>query len=131
MKHLKPVASAAMLTTLVISALSCSGNPERNAPGVRVGNGIRASCIPETVAQRRAAMAGAVDPGLRLKVALQLPLRNQPELTQLLHDLYDPRSPRYHKYLSVSEFTDRFGPTAADYKKVVAWAKSKGLSVTN
>lgn len=75
-------------------------------------------------------MTGMADPNLRLKVALQLPLRNQAELTQLLHDLYDPRSPQYHKYLSVAEFTERFGPTAADYKKVVAWAKSKGLRVT-
>jgi xanthomonalisin len=83
------------------------------------------------VAKRRAALTGTVDPGQRLKVALQLPLRNQAELTQLLHDLYDPQSPRFHKYLSVSEFTDRFGPTAADYIKVVAWAKSHGLTVTN
>ena len=99
-------------------------------PAGKVGYGIRAPCIPDAVAQRKVAMAGAVDPKQPLKVAFQLPLRNQAELTQLLHDLYDTTSPRFHKYLSVSEFTARFGPTVADYKKVVSWAKSQGLSVT-
>ncbi|MBV8803404.1 MAG: hypothetical protein JO042_00125, partial [Sinobacteraceae bacterium] len=75
-------------------------------------------------------MTGAVDLRQSLKVALQLPLRNQAQLTQLLHDLYDPKSPRYHQYLSVSAFTRQFGPTAADYNEVVAWARSHGLTVT-
>jgi subtilase family serine protease len=75
-------------------------------------------------------LLGTTNPQQRLKLAFQLPLRNQAELTQLLRDLYDPSSPSFHRYLSVSEFTDRFGPTAADYKKVVAWAKKKGFSVT-
>jgi xanthomonalisin len=131
MKRLELVASIVTAAIAVLGTISCSSNPPPpQVAGVRVGNGIGASCIPEAVASRRAALAGAADPHERLTVALQLPLRNQPELSQLLHDLYDPRSPQFHKYLSVSEFTDRFGPTAADYKKVVAWAKSKGLAVT-
>ncbi len=50
-----------------------------------------------------------LDPQQRLKLALHLPLRNQAELTRLLHDLYDPKSPKFHKYISVAEFTERFG----------------------
>ncbi len=30
----------------------------------------------------------------------------------------------------MSEFTDRFSPTAADYEAVIAWAKANGFSVT-
>jgi len=135
MRHLKLAVLAAIMASLVLGTLSCSSNPppprgSRNLPGVTMGYGIRAPCIPDEVAKRRAALTGTVDPRQRMKVALQLPLRNQAELTQLLHDLYDPHSRQFHKYLSVSEFTDRFGPTAADYKKVVAWAKSQGLTVT-
>ncbi len=133
MKHLN--LGAALIGTLgVLGAVSCSSVPPSsqagNAPGVTVGNGIRASCIPAAVANRRAPLTGTVDPALRLQLALQLPLRNQPQLTQLLHDLYDPKNPRYHQYLSPSEFTERFGPTVADYRKVVSWAKSKGLTVS-
>ncbi len=57
-------------------------------------------------------MTGAVDPRQSLRLALQLPLRNQAELTQLLRDLYDPKNPNFHKYLSVTTFTERFGATA-------------------
>jgi len=86
--------------------------------------------VPAAVADGKAAMIGACDLQQRLKLALQLPLRNQAELTQLLHDLYDPKSRNFHRYVSVSEFTERFGPAAADYRKVVAWAKANGLTVT-
>jgi subtilase family serine protease len=86
--------------------------------------------LPDAVANGKAAMISAVGPQQRLKLAIQLPLRNQAELTRLLQDLYDPKSPNFHKYMSVPEFTKRFGATAGDYQTVVAWAKAYGLTVT-
>ena len=65
----------------------------------------------------------------QLRLALTLRLRNQPELMALLHDLYDPGSPRYRQFLSVEEFTEQFGPTVDDYKKVMDFATSYGLTV--
>ena len=134
MKHLK-VAASLNLAILGLCTLSCSSVPppqreSGNAPTTAVRRGVLAPCLPEAVATRRAAMTSAVGPQQRLKIAIQLPLRNQAELTQLLHDLYDPKSPNFHKYISVSTFTQRYGPTADDYKKVVAWAKAKGLIIT-
>jgi subtilase family serine protease len=35
--------------------------------------------------------------------------------------------PLYQRYLSVSEFTARFGPLVKDYKAVAAYAKANGL----
>ncbi|HYM05299.1 MAG TPA: FG-GAP-like repeat-containing protein [Terriglobales bacterium] len=66
-----------------------------------------------------------------LRLALTLRLRNQGELQALLHDLYDPQSPSYRQFLTVEEFTDRFGPTVADYDRVAQFAKSNGLTVTH
>jgi len=74
--------------------------------------------------------AGTVDLQQPLRLAIQLPLRNQGELTRLLHNLYDPKNANFHKYLSVDEFTERFGATARDYNKVVAWVQARGLTVT-
>ena len=126
MQHLKVSATvAASLAVLV----SCSSAPTGNYPVAARERGILAACLPNEVADRQAPLLGSASPQQRLKLALQLPLRNQDELTQLLRDLYDPSSPSFHKYLTVSEFTERFAPTAADYKKVVAWAKKKGFSV--
>src|SRR5215472_13014015 len=122
MQHLKVSAAVASLAVLVsCSSSPPSHTPTRNRPAAAAERGILAECLPHEVADRQAPLLGASNPQQRLKLAFQLPLRNQAELTQLLRDLYDPGSPSYHKYLSVSEFTERFGPTAADYRKVVAW----------
>jgi subtilase family serine protease len=135
MKHLR-IAVSVVITSLVAAGIgSCSSAPPppdsaRTARGVTVGYGIRASCIPAPVAERSAALTGATDPRQRMTLALQLPLRDQAQLTQLLNDLYNPTSRRFHQFLSVSQFTERFGPTAADYDNVVKWAKSRGLEVT-
>jgi subtilase family serine protease len=133
MKNFK-VAATVVNLAIMSCGISCSSVPpsptrSRNVPAV-AGQAALASHLPDAVANGKAAMTGTVSPKQRLAFALQLPLRNQPELTQLLHDLYDPQSPHFHQYLSVSEFTERFGATAADYNTVVAWAKANGLTVT-
>jgi xanthomonalisin len=131
MKHLKIAASIVNLAILI----SCSSAPPaptgpRHAPAAAVGRPMLAPNCPDAVVNGQAATTGAVSLRQRLKLAIHLPLRNQADLTRLLHDLYDPKSPNFHKYMSVSGFTARFGPTAADYNKVVAWAKANGLNVT-
>ena len=65
---------------------------------------------------------------LRLNIAL--PLRNESELDDLLQELYDPQSPSFHQFLSVQEFTERFGPTEEDYAAVIRFAEQNGLTVT-
>ena len=132
-----PQASAPLFrwatATLVLFVASCSSTPPpplQMRPAAMGERGVLASCLPRAVATREAAILGSARSQQQLKLEIQLPLRNQAELTGLLRDLYDPRSPNFHKYLSVSAFTERFGPAAADYRKVVAWAKSKGFNVT-
>jgi len=66
-----------------------------------------------------------------MRLAISLPLRNQQQLTELLQQLYNPASPNYHHFLTVAEFTAQFGPTQADYAKVIAFAQAHGLSVTH
>ncbi|TMC89729.1 MAG: hypothetical protein E6J10_00825, partial [Chloroflexi bacterium] len=46
-----------------------------------------------------------------LQMSVGLKVRNQDQLNTLLHDLYNPSSPRYHQFLSVDEFAQQFGPT--------------------
>ena len=128
MKHLKVAASIVNLAIFVSCGISCSSIPPPSAAAG--GHAMLAPHLPVAVANGQAAMTGAVSPQQSLNLAIHLPVRNQAELTQLLHDLYDPKSPSFHKYLNVSEFTKRFAVTAADYNAVVAWAKSNGLTVT-
>jgi subtilase family serine protease len=64
---------------------------------------------------------------LRLDVVLAL--RDPGGLDSFLEDLYNPSSPFYRHFLTVPEFTERFGPTQADYDAVVGFAKSNGFKV--
>ncbi len=67
----------------------------------------------------------------RISLAIMLPLRNQAELDDLLQELYDPYSSFYRQYLTVQEFTERFGPARDDYNAVVRFAEASGMTVTN
>jgi subtilase family serine protease len=61
---------------------------------------------------------------MRVGVAIGHP---HPQAEQaLLHDLYDPQSPSYHRFLTPRQYSQRFGP---DAKPVAAWLKQNGLHV--
>jgi subtilase family serine protease len=85
--------------------------------------------VPPAVQRHEAAVVGRLPASQPLAVAVGLPLRNRDELQRLLDDLSDPASPRYRHFLGVAEFTERFGPTAADYAAVVRFAEQQHLVV--
>jgi subtilase family serine protease len=72
---------------------------------------------------------GALPPSTRMDLAIALPLRDRQSLTNLLQQLYDPGSPNFRQYLSVEEFTQRFGPSEEDYQKVIDYVSKQGLQV--
>jgi subtilase family serine protease len=65
-----------------------------------------------------------------LSLDLVLPLSDPAGLDSFLADIYNPGSPNFHHFLSVAEFTAKFGPTQADYDTVLAYAKANGLKVS-
>jgi subtilase family serine protease len=75
-------------------------------------------------------LLGALPDTQSLRLNIALPLRNESELDTLLQRLYDPQDPLFHQFLSVEQFTERFGPTAEDYAAVVQFAQDNGLTVT-
>ena len=87
------------------------------------------SHVPEAVASGIAPLVGHLPGTQRLSLAISLPLRSEGELDDLLQQLYDPQSPSYHQYLSVQEFTDRFGPARADYAALLRFAQGNGLTI--
>jgi subtilase family serine protease len=78
----------------------------------------------------RALWKGRLPSSAEIMAAVSLPLRNQQELEELLRRLNDPADPLYGNFLTSQEFTDRFGPTQADYEAVVAYVQSLGFKVT-
>ncbi len=88
-----------------------------------------ATHVPEAVSSGGAPLVGHLPSEQRLSLSISLPLRNQAELDDLLQQIYDPQSPSFHKYLSVQEFTARFGPAESDYAAVLRFAEANGLAV--
>ncbi len=65
-----------------------------------------------------------------LNLDVVLALRHQPELQNFLEELYDPSSPSYRHFLTVQDFTARFGPSQEDYNSVIRFAKASGFMIT-
>lgn len=81
------------------------------------------------VASGRAPLAGALPAWQRLHVAMVLPLRNKAALEAFLGGAYDRSSAGYRRFLTVEEFTARFGPSPADYQAVADFARARGFQV--
>jgi len=85
--------------------------------------------VPAAVASSRA--LGPVEQSRQLELSIGLPLRNQPELAALVEQIADPASPNYRHYLTAAQFTERFGPAAADYERLAAFFVARGFEITS
>jgi len=85
--------------------------------------------VRDAVISGEARFLGPLSPAQSMRLDIVLPLRDQAELENLLQELYDPSSPSYRQFLTVPEFTARFGPTQEDYDAVVRYAKANGFKV--
>ena len=83
-----------------------------------------------TLAAARDPVVRVADDSQQVSFSLTLPLRNKPELDQLVAQLYNPKSPQFRHFLTATEFNARFAPTEADYATLKARALSAGLKVT-
>ncbi len=64
-----------------------------------------------------------------VQLQLRLPPEKQNELDQLTRDQQDPKSPNYHKWLTPTEFKQRFSLAPEDTEAVTAWLQSAGFTV--
>ncbi len=107
---------------------------------VALVSGISIVCQAQSLAPRthharevtlngQAPLVGRVPSAKAMRLVLVLPLRNQAALDNLLKELYDPSSPQYRQFLTVEEFTARFGPSQEDYDAVIRFAEANGFTV--
>jgi hypothetical protein len=73
---------------------------------------------------------GRVPATNQLRLAIGLPLHNVAALNDLLGRVYDPASPDFHHFLTLAEFTARFGPAESEYAAVRDFARTNGLAVS-
>jgi subtilase family serine protease len=65
------------------------------------------------------------------RMILQLSATDEQEQAaeKLVSDLHDPSSPSFHKWLTPSEFGQKFGVAEQDATKIQQWLESQGLTV--
>jgi len=85
--------------------------------------------VREVVLNDQAQPLGRLPGTQVMRLDIVLPLSDQTGLDSFLKKLYDPTSPSYRHFLTVAEFTARFGPSQVDYDAAVAFAKANGLTV--
>jgi subtilase family serine protease len=85
--------------------------------------------VREATLKGKAQSIGRLPATQAMRLDIVLPLRNQADLNNLLQELYDPSSPSYRHFLTVPEFTARFGPSQEDYDAVIRYAKTNGFVV--
>ena len=85
--------------------------------------------VREVTQNGEAKSAGRLPATQTLRFDIVLALRHQAELENFLQALYDPTSSSYRQFLTVPEFTERFGPSQEDYDAVIGFAKANGFTV--
>ncbi len=114
------VLAIALVSTSVLS-ITFIARANQNSPYV-----LTSQTVPLV---SRARLLGAASAQQRLDLSIGLQLRNRQELQGLLSDMYNPRSPRYHQFLTPQQFVDEFGPTAAQQQQVIDYLHQQGLSI--
>ena len=74
----------------------------------------------EVTLNGKAALVGHLPENRTIRIVLVLPLREQAGLQSFLKAAYDPASSTHHKFLSVDQFSEKYGPAAADYDTVAS-----------
>jgi subtilase family serine protease len=128
--HVRSVSVAMLLATIVV----CQA--QTVAPG-RISGAVDTSQLVR--------LAGSVHPFAKPEFdqgrlngnttihAMSLTFKHSPAqqkaLEKLLTEQQDPKSPKYHKWLTPEQFADRFGLTSSDVAQVTRWLESEGLVV--
>jgi len=85
--------------------------------------------VRDVVRDGTAQPAGRLPESQVMTLDIVLPLSDSAGLETFLDDLYNPDSPSYRHFLTVAEFTARFGPSQADYDAAVQFARNNGFTV--
>lgn len=78
----------------------------------------------------RAQFVGSAARHRVLRLVVGLELQNRGALDALLAELYDPASPNYRRFLTPSQFAERFAPPRRQYLQVIRYLRANGLAVT-
>jgi len=109
----------AILTVLCVGILVC--HAESAKPLTRHVREVTTTGVTPKVGHMEATKS--------MRLTLILPLRDREGLEGFIKELYNPASPSYRHFLTVEQFTEKYGPTREDYETVKDWARNNGFTL--
>jgi len=130
MQIVKYVVSAILFATL-LSSVSYAASPDRISGKVDSTNMVELSNHVAPMAQSQYD-EGPVDASQPMHITMLFTpsAQQQAALQKLLADQQNPKSPRFHQWLTSDQFGQQFGLSQNDIQKVRSWLQSEGLKVT-
>jgi subtilase family serine protease len=114
-------AFALLLSSLVTGAIAADGQSS---------NMVLTGHTPREVQEGRARLVAHFDAAQKLRLVLGLRTPHPDEEEQFLRELQTKTSPNFHKFLTATEWNERFAPSAEDEQEVVDWATGRGFTIT-
>jgi pseudomonalisin len=114
--------SAVLLASTAVPSLAGAAAPA-GIPLTKLAN----SVVPGL---SHASLAGATPATQRIQVTVALTHPDPAGEQRLLHDVYDPKSPSFHHFLTPAQYAIRFGVARSTYDQVTGWLTRDGLTVS-
>ena len=92
---------------------ACFIHASRFCPG-RSHSPLLTRHVREVTLNGQAPFVGRLPATQSMRIDIVLPVRDQAGLDNFLQEVYDPSSPTYRQFLTVEQFTERFGPSQED-----------------
>ena len=112
--------SSRISATAAILAAACLAMPAAR---------LTARARPDRPGRQQPQDLGPSAPAQIVSASVILKVRHPDQLEALVADTQDPHSPRYHDFLSLDAFVDRFAPDARDIATITRYLRGFGITV--
>jgi Pro-kumamolisin, activation domain len=66
-----------------------------------------------------------------IPLEVEFAMRNKQQFDELMHEIADPQSPNYRRWLTPEEMHARFGETESQFNEVLRWLQGQGFTITD
>src|SRR5690242_18208343 len=136
-RHLTPLSAALITVGILFAHASAVKAQAKRIVADRIGAIDESSLIdlkgnrhPQAILANDRGEAAPDLPMERMLLVLKRDAPAESALQQLLADQQDKSSPRFHAWLSPTEFGEQFGLSNADLQKLGGWLESHGFRVS-
>lgn len=70
-------------------------------------------------------------PDIVIALEVEFATRNKQQFDELMRQIADPHSSRYHHWLTPEEMHARFGETRSQFDEVLRWLQEQGFTITD